>query len=96
MIKVIHPGFHTSIQDLGRFNYRSIGVPVSGAMDQNATRLANALLNNCPNAAVLEIVFGRCQLLFQEDTLTSITGANFSATLEDTLVPLNTPESNLL
>ena len=38
MIKVIHPGFHASIQDLGRFNYRSIGVPVSGAMDQNASQ----------------------------------------------------------
>ena len=33
MIKVIDPGFYTSIQDLGRFGSQNFGVPVSGCMD---------------------------------------------------------------
>ena len=30
MIKVIDPGFYTSIQDLGRFGVQNFGVPISG------------------------------------------------------------------
>ena len=34
MIKVINPGFYSSIQDLGRFESQNFGVPISGSMDQ--------------------------------------------------------------
>jgi biotin-dependent carboxylase-like uncharacterized protein len=44
-----------SIQDLGRRGYRHFGVPVSGALDNVSFRLANALVKNPANAAVLEM-----------------------------------------
>ena len=56
MIKVLRSGLHSSIQDLGRFNYRKYGVPVSGAIDAIAAKRANVLLQNTPEAAVLEVI----------------------------------------
>jgi biotin-dependent carboxylase-like uncharacterized protein len=51
-----HPGFYSSIQDLGRMQYRHSGVPHSGAMDQEAAATVNKLLGNHPSAAVLEMI----------------------------------------
>ncbi len=45
-----------SVQDAGRPGYRRFGVPVSGALDQRALAIANALVGNPPNAAAVEIV----------------------------------------
>ena len=35
VLKVIAPGFHTTIQDEGRRGFQHVGVPVSGALDRN-------------------------------------------------------------
>ena len=45
-IQVITPGALTTVQDLGRIGYQAFGVPVSGAMDPRALRLANILCGN--------------------------------------------------
>lgn len=45
----------TAVQDLGRFGSQSLGVPVSGALDTDALRLANVMVGNDPSAAALEI-----------------------------------------
>src|SRR5205823_9724872 len=45
-VKVSVPGLHTTVQDLGRVGYQNIGVPISGALDGFALRLANALVGN--------------------------------------------------
>jgi 5-oxoprolinase (ATP-hydrolysing) subunit C len=51
-----HPGLASSIQDLGRVGWQRYGVPVSGALDPLAARLANALVGNGEGDAVLEIL----------------------------------------
>ncbi len=56
-LKVLAPGLHTTVQDLGRVGYQDIGVPVSGALDGFGLRLANALVGNRYGAAALEILF---------------------------------------
>lgn len=56
VLKVIAPGFHTTIQDQGRRGFQHVGVPVSGALDRNGYLLANALVGNAPGAACLEII----------------------------------------
>jgi biotin-dependent carboxylase-like uncharacterized protein len=56
VLKVIAPGFHTTIQDQGRRGFQHVGVPVSGALDRNGYLLTNALAGNTPNAACLEII----------------------------------------
>ncbi len=56
-LKVVAPGLHTTIQDLGRFGYQVFGVPVSGALDALSHRLANRMVGNEENAPTLEILF---------------------------------------
>lgn len=89
MIKVLKPGLSTSVQDLGRFGYRNIGVPVSGAMDSISANLANALLNNQINSAVLEITMLGPQLQFFTSTNIAITGAEMSPKLNSVTVKNN-------
>src|SRR5712672_2224523 len=55
-LKVLSPGLHTTVQDLGRIGYQDIGVPVSGALDGLGLRLANALVGNPHRTAALEIL----------------------------------------
>ncbi len=81
MLKVIKSGFFTTVQDRGRFGFRHMGVPVSGVMDQAAASLANAMLENDENAAVLEITMSGPLLEFEEETWIALSGANLSPQL---------------
>jgi len=56
-LKVLSPGLHSTVQDLGRFGYQALGVPVSGALDALSLRLANRLAGNAETAAALEILY---------------------------------------
>lgn len=53
-IEIIEAGPLTSVQDLGRHGYQSMGVTPGGAMDPIAAKVANALLGNSENHALLE------------------------------------------
>ena len=81
MIKVLHPGIHSSVQDLGRFGYAKMGIPSAGSMDQFSSQLGNTLLANQKNDAVIEITYGMSRLEFTSDTFFCITGADFSQKL---------------
>jgi biotin-dependent carboxylase-like uncharacterized protein len=83
MIKVLKAGLYSSIQDNGRFGYRNIGVPHSGVMDTISSGLANALLNNQENDAVLEIMLQGPTLEFTKTTAIVISGAHMSPKLND-------------
>jgi len=56
VLRVIAPGLHTTVQDLGRYGFQHLGVPVSGALDTTALRLANRLVGNAEGEAGLEIM----------------------------------------
>ena len=91
MIKVLNPGFYTTIQDLGRFGYRNHGVPISGCMDAISANLANALLNNMNTDAVLEIALAGPKLLFSTKTIIAITGADMSPKINNKIISKNEP-----
>lgn len=55
VLKVMTPGAYTTVQDAGRFGFQQMGVPVSGALDDFAFQVANLLVGNARNRAVLEI-----------------------------------------
>ena len=74
-IKVLKPGLLTTIQDLGRPGYFHLGIPVSGAMDRFALRLANRLVGNAEGAAAFEAVFMGPELEFQDAAVVAVTGA---------------------
>ena len=67
-LKVLSPGLHTTVQDLGRIGYQDIGVPVSGALDGFGLRLANALVGNPHAFAALEILVSGPTLEIAADT----------------------------
>ena len=81
MIEIIRRGIYTSIQDAGRFNYQNIGVPISGPMDQQAFGIANQILNNAYNTAVLECSFMGPKIKFHKNTYISIAGAEMNTEL---------------
>lgn len=54
-LTVVRPGLFATIQDLGRFGFQELGMPVAGALDPVALRLANALAGNPQGMAGLEI-----------------------------------------
>lgn len=83
MLKVIKPGFFTSLQDVGRFGYRDKGVPVSGVMDTYAISIINTLLENTENASVIEMTMIGPVLEFKEKTYICLAGADISATLNE-------------
>lgn len=60
-----------------------MGVPVSGAMDTEAVKKANQLLENAVDAAVLEITMTGPTLLFEAPTFICLSGANISPTLNN-------------
>ena len=75
MLKVKDPGFYTSVQDLGRYGYRHMGVPPSGALDQAAAARVNHLLENEDSAALLEMTMHGAVLEFTEPTYFALSGA---------------------
>ncbi|WP_298312653.1 biotin-dependent carboxyltransferase family protein [uncultured Aquimarina sp.] len=74
-VKIISSGLYTTIQDRGRFGYSKYGVPKSGAMDLQSFSLANAILNNDENCAVIEWTMIPPVLEFKGDTIIAVTGA---------------------
>lgn len=54
-LRILQPGLQSTVQDLGRVGFQAYGVPVCGALDGMALRLANALVGNAAGAAALEI-----------------------------------------
>lgn len=84
---IIKPGLLDTIQDLGRNGYGNWGVSPGGAMDIYAAQVANLLVGNDNMEAVIEIHFPGPQILFEQNTLISITGADFSPTINDEIIP---------
>ncbi|TMU56691.1 biotin-dependent carboxyltransferase family protein [Flagellimonas algicola] len=83
MIKVLKSGFFMTVQDVGRFGYRDIGVPVSGVMDNDSAAKANKLLDNPKEAALLEITMTGPTLQFEAPTYICLSGAFLSPTLNN-------------
>ena len=65
----------SSVQDGGRGDWRALGVPQSGPLDAWSHAVANVLVGNDPDAAAIEIGFGRSLLRFTQPALIAITGA---------------------
>lgn len=74
-IRVLAPGWQTSVQDGSRHGFAALGVGASGAMDDVSRRLANILVGNVNNAAVLEITLRGPRLRFDADCVVAMTGA---------------------
>lgn len=89
-ITIKRTGFYTTLQDKGRFGHASVGVPETGAMDRKAMLLANALVNNSENEAVLEYTLVGPTIEFQCDRHFVITGGTTLAMLDQQVIHSHT------
>jgi len=76
-------GLLSTIQDAGRNNFRRFGINPNGAMDETAARLINILLGNDESEAVVEMHFPAPEIVFEEDAVFALGGANFGAKFGD-------------
>jgi biotin-dependent carboxylase-like uncharacterized protein len=76
---VIDPGLSTTVQDLGRPGYREWGVTPGGAFDRGAAGLANALVGNDGDCAVLELTLVGGTYQADEPLALAIAGAPMEA-----------------
>ncbi|XXQ69346.1 biotin-dependent carboxyltransferase family protein [Neisseriaceae bacterium B1] len=82
MLHILECNALASIQDLGRYGLRRLGIGHAGAMDTLALKAGNLLLQNEENAAAIEIALGGMRIEFQRDTPFCITGAVYQAELD--------------
>jgi len=76
-MKIIRGGMQTTVQDLGRPGHRAAGVPLSGAMDAFALRVANLLVGNPENTAALEFALVGPEVEFSADAVIAVSGAEW-------------------
>lgn len=82
-LHVLAPGALTTVQDLGRRGWRHLGVGRAGALDPDAAQLANRLVGNPPDAAVLELTLRGPTLAFARPLRIALCGAQVDARFED-------------
>ena len=90
-ISVLKSGVLDTIQDDGRCGFSDLGVNISGAMDRYAMKVANMLVTNEVNRPVIEMHFPAPQILFEQNALISITGGDFSPTVNGEQVAMWKP-----
>ena len=78
-VKVLRPGLLTTLQDYGRHGFQRVGLCPGGAMDKVSLTLANALVGNALDEAALEMTVIGPEILFEEDTLVAVCGAEFQS-----------------
>jgi biotin-dependent carboxylase-like uncharacterized protein len=71
----IHRAAYASIQDGGRFGFESIGVGRAGFADARHAELANLLVGNPANAALVEVFAGAFEVEFLHDIDFATAGA---------------------
>lgn len=76
-IVVQAPGLFTTVQDLGREGFGSMGVSASGAADPISLRIGNRLAGNPDGAAALEMALVGGAFTFERAAVIAVTGADF-------------------
>lgn len=90
-IRIIKPGLLTTVQDLGRWNYLSQAVPVSGAMDTYSARMANKCVGNDDHAAILEFNLHGAEFIADNNLLIAFSGGGSAPEINGQALPLNRP-----
>ena len=73
--RIIEAGLSTTIQDTGRLGLLGAGITQGGVTDPFMMALANTLVSNRPDAAVLELTLGGLQLEVTGAFSVCLTGA---------------------
>ncbi|WP_297465797.1 biotin-dependent carboxyltransferase family protein [Thermococcus sp.] len=74
MIELLSVPSLLTVQDNGRRDYRKLGVPVSGFMDDYSARIANYLVGNPGNAPLLEFLLTGPTMRFNASAVFAVAG----------------------
>ncbi len=86
-VDVTSPGTQSIIVSWpGRVGFWDVGVPPSGPMDALALRLANRTLGNAPGTPGLELAVTGPTLVFNADTVITLSGARMKAQLDGEVI----------
>jgi len=81
-LEVLTTGPLVTVQDRGRRGLAHLGVPRAGALDRRAADLANRLVGNDDDAAVLEVLLGGLALRTDGGCWVAVTGAPVDVTVD--------------
>ncbi|CAH0210449.1 MULTISPECIES: biotin-dependent carboxyltransferase family protein [unclassified Pedobacter] len=90
-ISIIKPGLLSTIQDMGRYRYLSQAVPVSGAMDELAHRLANKAVGNDDHNATIEFTYADASFKAETPVLISYSGDGATLVCNNEIMPAEKP-----
>lgn len=76
VLTVVDPGPLTTVQDLGRPGWAHLGVPRAGVLDAPSAALANRLVGNPVEAAVLETTVGGVSFRVSAAVTVAVAGAS--------------------
>ena len=86
-ITVLDAGLLTTVQDRGRHGYAHLGVPRAGALDAAAAALANRLVGNRPDAALLETTMTGASFRAGRAVTLAVTGADCGVRVDGRAAP---------
>ncbi|TAM49812.1 MAG: 5-oxoprolinase subunit PxpB [Acidobacteria bacterium] len=87
-IRVVAPGFQSTVQDLGRPGWAHLGVSASGAADPVSLRIGNWLVGNPAGAAAIEMTLTGAALSFSAACVVAVIGSDFEPAIDGASVPL--------
>src|SRR2546423_2968331 len=85
--EILRAGPLATVQDLGRFGYRAIGVGTGGALDSFGARVANLLVGNAETDALLEVTLGNFRMRFNGERVIAWCGGAFQTQVGSENVP---------
>lgn len=85
---VENPGILTTVQDSGRYGREQFGMSPAGPMDELSFIVANLLVGNREGESALECTVMGPTLIFQEETVIALTGADMAPRLNGEDCPL--------
>ena len=88
MIEVVEAGRWTTIQDRGRPGLERFGIPSGGAADWFAAAVANRIVGNLKDAALLECTAAGPTLRFDSDAVVAVTGGQSAGIANWEAVPI--------
>jgi antagonist of KipI len=86
-LRIIKAGVLDTVQDMGRYGWQHLGINPGGVMDKLSAQVANILVGNDRHEPVIELHFPASSFFFEQPALISLSGADFSATINGDEVP---------
>ncbi len=90
-ITINKPGVLSTVQDMGRWEYLSQAVPISGPMDSLSARIANIALGNNKDAPIIEFTYSVAEFNVDAPVLIAYAGEGAVLKCGNKLLPPNRP-----